>query len=307
MMMLRSITQVWFWLLLLLLGYVATGFYQVRPGEVGIVRRFGRVQPELAGPGLHWGWPWGLDRIDRIAIDERRQLVVGYVETDDPNKEYLPVGQVLTGDNHLLNVLITVYYTVDPKSAVSFMLNQDKVDMVIARWAEEGFVLALAGEKIDAVLLGDAHHLEARMQAHLSQAMQRLGIGVRIEQINIHKVQPPTELVEVYLEVNRARTQRDIVEREAIGMKNTEISMAQQDALRSKSETRSRVHELLTQARAEADRFAYWLSQLPKDASQRQAALLRYYLDEMQQVFSRMQVRTASDLPLDQTVIQPGK
>lgn len=297
----------WLWLGILLLGYLATGFYQVRPGEIAVVRRCGRVLPETSGPGLHWGLPWGIDQVDRVAVDERRQIMVGFVVDDNPNLEYLPLGQVLTGDNHLLNVHLSVYYRVDPRSVAAFMLLQDRIDPLLARWAEEGMVLALASERIDPVLLGEAHQLEARMQTYLGQAAARLGLGVRIEQINIQSMQPPEELVEVYREVNRARTQRDIAEREALGQKHTEISLARQDAARTQSESISRANDKRLAAQAEADRFLYWLKRLPQEEAPRRMAIFQWYLGEMQTVWSRMQVRTVSDLPLDQTIIQPGK
>src|SRR5262245_57879004 len=88
---------------LLLLSYVATGLYQVQPGEVAVVQRFGRVLLETQGPGLHYGLPWGLDRVVRVAVGERRELAVGFVNVEDPRQDKLPLGQLLTGDNHLIN------------------------------------------------------------------------------------------------------------------------------------------------------------------------------------------------------------
>src|SRR6059058_4722420 len=99
-------------LLLLLLGYLATGVYQVRPGERAVVRRCGRVLDETPGPGLHVGLPWGIDRVDKVAVDEHRVFAVGFVDADEPNPDATPPGQVLTGDNNLANVRLTVGYRV---------------------------------------------------------------------------------------------------------------------------------------------------------------------------------------------------
>ena len=53
-------------------GLPATGLYQVLPGEAAVVRRFGRVLPERPEPGLYLGLPWGMDRVDRVAVDQLR-------------------------------------------------------------------------------------------------------------------------------------------------------------------------------------------------------------------------------------------
>ncbi|HMP60811.1 MAG TPA: SPFH domain-containing protein, partial [Gemmatales bacterium] len=103
------------WLVLVLLalaGYLVSGLTQVRPGEVGVVRRLGQVV-DVVAPGLHLGLPWGFGRVDRVAIDEQRQLNVGYVDRDDPLPDRLPVGQVLTADDQLLNLRITLFFRVD--------------------------------------------------------------------------------------------------------------------------------------------------------------------------------------------------
>ncbi len=49
----------------------------VAPGEVVVVRRLGRVVEPPWGPGLHWHFPAGIDRLDRIRTDAVRQLTIG--------------------------------------------------------------------------------------------------------------------------------------------------------------------------------------------------------------------------------------
>ena len=55
---------------------LTAGVVQVRPGERAVVRRFGRVLEHKPEPGLWVGLPWGMDRVDRVAVD-RVQSVDG--------------------------------------------------------------------------------------------------------------------------------------------------------------------------------------------------------------------------------------
>ena len=48
-----------------LVAITATGWVEVAPGEVVVVRRLGRILSPPWTPGPHLGWPLGLDRIDR--------------------------------------------------------------------------------------------------------------------------------------------------------------------------------------------------------------------------------------------------
>src|SRR5687767_10880041 len=46
----------------------------IQPGERAVVRRFGRVLEEKAAAGLHFYLPFGMDRIDRIKVNEVREV-----------------------------------------------------------------------------------------------------------------------------------------------------------------------------------------------------------------------------------------
>ena len=78
-----------------------TGFCAVRPGEQVVLRRFGRLVKPAWGPGLHWGLPLGIDRIDRVRTDLVRRLVLGERDPDDavgrPRRGRVPDGRSQSG------------------------------------------------------------------------------------------------------------------------------------------------------------------------------------------------------------------
>ena len=57
-----------------------TAMANLRPGEVVVVRRFGRALPLLWTQGPHLAWPLGIDRIDRVRVDVVRRLEVGLAD-----------------------------------------------------------------------------------------------------------------------------------------------------------------------------------------------------------------------------------
>ncbi len=62
---------------ILLILYLLSGVYIVRPGEAAVVRRFGTVTAGNTGPGLHYRWPWPVDRVDIVAVDAVRRVHPG--------------------------------------------------------------------------------------------------------------------------------------------------------------------------------------------------------------------------------------
>src|SRR5207302_7930229 len=95
-----------------LLAYLATGLAVVQQDELGVVRRFGAVPRDPSTgrslhyePGLHWGLPWGIDRVERIKTGQTRTLTVGARDpqaaplAQAPNPE---TDDFLTGDLNLV-------------------------------------------------------------------------------------------------------------------------------------------------------------------------------------------------------------
>lgn len=288
----------------LVFAWLATGFFQVRPGELAVVRRCGAVFGEPRGPGLHFGLPWGLDQVDRVAVDAQRELPVGYQDAAGPDDERLAVGQLLTGDNNLLNLRLTVYWRVDPRQVVRFSELQERLEPTLRRLAEETMLATVSGARIDPILYGQARALEDTLRRRLAERAGAYALGVLIEQVNVNFAQPPSDLSEAFREVNRARTRREIAEREAQSLKSREVSLARQDAEAIRSEGAAGAAARKTQARAEAAEFLVRLRALPTDPAARRQALFSLYLARMQEVLGKLQIRAVSG-DTDQTVVLP--
>src|SRR5437870_2216551 len=100
----------------------ATALTQVESGELAVVRRFGRVLPHKPGPGLYCGLPWGMDRVDRVAVGKARRTTVGFTAPVEEDAGVTPPGQLLTGDHNLVNVQAEVYYKVIEEQVDRFAL-----------------------------------------------------------------------------------------------------------------------------------------------------------------------------------------
>src|SRR6516165_1603175 len=123
----------WILVLLVLVGYGLTGVVQVRPGELAVVRRFGRVLGHKPEPGLWVGLPWGMDRVDRVEVDSVRSVTVGYSSEEESSDRNIPAGQLLTGDHNLVNVQVVLYYKVRPEEVAQYVVQGARVEGALAR------------------------------------------------------------------------------------------------------------------------------------------------------------------------------
>jgi len=302
----------WWWLILLVLLYACTGIFQVMPGEWAVVRRCGQPLAEPRGPGLHWGMPWGIDQVDRVAVDEQRQLTVGYFDETGPGdslaplNQAAPTGQLLTGDNQILNLRVNVLYRVNRDKLVDYVTMRPSLEELLQRSTEEAMTESVASQRIDQILTGRAAVLESMILDRLRQRSAEYRTGLVINSVNIATAQPPQELVEIFRDVNRARSQRDVVITDANARRNADVSEARRDAEKQSVQGKAYAAARYSQAQSEAGAFRALLATFPTTEPAASAALLQLYLNEMQPILSRMQVRTLSDQGVEQVVIMPS-
>jgi membrane protease subunit HflK len=184
--------------------YAATGVTQVQPGERGLVRRFGRFV-ERAGPGLHVGWPYPFERVDRVALDRVRRLSVGYEPDRDEEVSY-PPGQMLTGDHNLINVQVLIDYTLEENALERFILQADRAETALARAAESLIAEYAGANTVDKVLLMGKLEIPQLLLGQLQSQIDRYGLGITVEGCSVSYLYPPSEVKLAFDEVNRAQT-----------------------------------------------------------------------------------------------------
>ena len=54
--------------------WLATGFYVINQGERGVELKFGKKNL-VTGPGLHWRFPWPIERIEKVNVDQARAIL----------------------------------------------------------------------------------------------------------------------------------------------------------------------------------------------------------------------------------------
>jgi membrane protease subunit HflK len=265
--------------------YLATGLAMVQQDEVGVVRRCGAVLAEPWPPGLHWGLPWGLDRLDRVKTGQTRTLAVGappeqaapLAVAPDPDAD-----DFLTGDLNLVTAQATLQYRVADPAA--YLFAAPSVDAALTLAAESALARALADRGIDDVLTtGRAEVAEAMLRAIQAQA-DRQGLGVSVRAVRLGRVAPPTPVAPAFADAARARSDR----RQLVTAAQEYRDRALADAHGLAQEISDRAaagHERSIQlARGEADRFTKVLAQARKDPA---ATRRRLYLETLAELLPR--------------------
>jgi membrane protease subunit HflK len=284
---------------LLLLGIAHTAWTclaQVEPGERGVVLRFGRVVGTV-GPGLYIGWPWGIDRVERVAVDRVRQVAIGFSESESDDLGLaIPPGQLLTGDHNLINVQVVVRFAVDETQVEQFMLYGDGADSFVARAAETALAEWVAGRGVDDVLLRGKEALPRWLVSETQRRIAPYGLGVRVQLATVNSLSPPFQVKGAFEAVNSAQNE---IQRE-LNRAQQEADASWSNALsyKFKLETRARVDAAAVKnlAHVEAEAFLKRLAMLEPMRHQNSNYLATLWWDEVTKIYTAMRATGRLDL-----------
>ncbi|HEX4612489.1 MAG TPA: cation-translocating P-type ATPase family protein [Urbifossiella sp.] len=273
-----------------LLGWGITGFAQVEPGEVGVVRRFGAVVADL-GEGLHVRWPWPVETVTRVRTAEVRTVEIGFrgvtpearspaVPPPADGKLRRPGGEALTwasshgdgaatrtdeavmitGDGDLVEVLATVRYHVADARRFQFGLVDPEA---LLRSAAESVVRELvAGGRFLDLLTVRRGGLEAEATVRLARRLDAAvpgGHGIALDGFTFHDLHPPPEVVGSYHGVAKAIQERDRVLNDAEADALRTVRRAAEEGERTVSRARTEANRQVKDADALARAFDAWV------------------------------------------------
>ncbi len=273
---------------LILLITAVTALTQVEPGERAVVRRFGMVLADRPGPGLYRGLPWGMDRVDRVAVGKVRRISVGFTGAESEDPSGTPAGQLVTGDHNLVNVQAEIYYKVSEDQVDKFALQADRVEPVLARLTEAALAEWIAGRTVDDVLVRGKLELPAHVRDVVQERLRPYDLGVEVEQASIIRLYPPDEVKTAFDEVAKAQTKIRTQINQAEQEKERRLSEARAEVFHKQRQAAAYTQEQKLQAQAEAAAFLKQLAQYRTLAARDPDYLNTLWLDGMTAIYAKM-------------------
>ncbi len=208
----------------LIVLYLATGFYTVRTGEVGIERRFGVVSATDLPPGLHWRWPWPIGEALTCSVEGFVRIAIGF-RTKEPAADPLGFyGQIvslddeedadrvleealyLSADENLVDVLATAQYRVI--DATGYALGLEDGESAARNGVLSALVRELAYQPIDQILTNQRSSLEERVRAEANRVLASSSPAIRVEEFRFLNVHSPREVHYDFRDVASAQEDR---------------------------------------------------------------------------------------------------
>ena len=219
-------------LIVLLIALLLTSYYTVGAESEGVVLRFGKFLRTVE-PGLHFKLPFGIDAV--TVLPTRRQLklefgfsTAGYTNPIQAGQDPKEEKSMVTGDLNAALVEWVVQYRIeDPRQYLFDVRNPEGT----LRDLSEAAMREVVGDRtVDELITVGRQDIEIEALARMQELSKRYQLGIRVDQVQLKNVNPPSQVQASFNEVNKAQQDRENAINVANGEYNKIIPKAKGEA-----------------------------------------------------------------------------
>lgn len=192
---------------------------------------------------------------------------------------------MVTGDENIVDIDFAVQWQVNPARPQDYIFNIQDPEGTIKAVAESAMREVTGRRNIQAVLTTDRAAIENEVLQLMQTTLDGYGAGVRIRAVQLQKVDPPSQVIDAFRDVQAARQDQDRVQNEAQTYASRVVPEARGEAARVIQQAEAYKERIVAEARGNAARFisVYEEYRLAPDVTRE-----RMFLETMERVFAGM-------------------
>ena len=263
---------------ILVMIWIASGFYIVNAGERGVVLRFGKYL-ETTQSGPRWHLPYPIETKEIVNLEQVRTVEVGYRSTvkNKVPKESL----MLTDDENIIDIQFAVQYIL--KNPEDYLFNNRSPDDAVLQAAETAVREIVGKNRMDFVLYEGRAEISAKASKLVQDILDRYKTGINISKVSMQNAQPPEQVQAAFDDAVKAGQDRERLKSEGQAYANDVIPKARGNASRLMQEADGYKQRIVDSAEGDASRFKQILVEYNKAPG---VTRERLYLDTVQQMMT---------------------
>ena len=254
--------------------------FRVSPDELGVVLYFGRpVRQEP--PGLHFRLPYPIEEVHlpKVTRQNITQIGVRLGEADRRPVAMPDESLMLTGDENIVDINFVVFWRI--KDAQQYLFNIQNPDITVKDVAQSAMREVVGQSNIQPLLTGARQETEQAVHKLMQSVLDIYGAGVRIDEVRLQRVDPPTQVIDAFRDVQAARADQERLQNEAQAYASRVLPEARGEAERILQAARGYKEQTVAEATGQTSRFLKVLEEYKKapDVTRK-----RMYLETMERV-----------------------
>ncbi|HRP77211.1 MAG TPA: FtsH protease activity modulator HflK, partial [Rhodocyclaceae bacterium] len=235
---------------LVLVVWLASGFYTVDANQRSVVLRFGK-QIETTEPGLRWRLPFPIESHEIVDLTGVRTIEVGYRGAE--RNRVLREALMLTDDANIINIQFAVQYFL--KSPEDYLFNNRFPDDAVMQAAETAMREIVGKSTMDFALYEGREDIAATAHELMQTILDRYQTGILISRVMMQNAQPPEQVQAAFDDAVKAGQDRERMRNEGEAYRNDVVPRARGTAARLLEESNAYRERVIANAEGEASRF----------------------------------------------------
>lgn len=273
-------------LIIFLVIWAATGFYRVNPQQQGVVLRFGEWVRTTA-PGLHYHLPFPIESVLTPEVTRDNRIEIGFRDisgNSSSRRDIADESQMITGDENIVDIDFVVFWRIS--DAGQYLFNLAEPDETIKVAAEAVMREIIGRTPIQTALTEGRQDIQAQARSQLQDLLNDYKSGVRVRDVQLLAVDPPSDVIDAFNEVQRARQDRDRLKNEAEAFRNDIVPRARGAAAKLVAEAEAYQAEVMNRAKGDSSRFdqVYTAYKADPDVTRE-----RIYIETVEEIFTNVE------------------
>ena len=277
------------WLSLLVLAAIAmwglSGFFSVDPDELGVVLRFGKYVRD-AKPGLNYHLPYPIELVLTPKVTWVNRIDIGMRLVEDLRRgttmrDVSEESLMLTGDENIVDVNFSIFWLVKPDGVGDYLFNIQQPEGTVKAVAESA-MREIVGRSTLQPVLTERQPIETAVQELMQSTLNKYGSGIQITQVQLQKVDPPSQVIDAFRDVQAARSDLERAQNEAQTYANKVIPEARGRAAQITQNAEAYREQTVAEAKGATSRFLKIYDEYKKAP---EVTRQRMYLETIERLF----------------------
>ncbi len=272
--------------ILVIAGWLITGFYRVNTDQQGVALIFGELW-DTSPPGLHYNIPAPIGEVIKPTVTRVNRVEVGFRSSTGSRRNtarnVTQESLMLTGDENIIDTQFVVFWKI--QDAAKFLFKVRNPELTVKAAAESAMREIIGKSEFEYSRTTGRGKITDEVKNLIQKTLDGYGAGIILTQIEIQGIEPPAAVIDAFKDVAAAKQDAERAENEATAYRNEVTQRAAGEAAQVVAAAEAYKEEQIAKATGETQRF---LSVYKEYVEDKDVTRRRLYLETMEEVLEGM-------------------
>lgn len=241
----------------LLVLFITLCTYIVKPGEHAVVQQFGAWERTKVDEGLSFKFPWPIETVTKVNVNEIRKMNIGFAETygrgNTAARDIPEESLMLTSDRNIVDIDLVLQWNI--KSAEDYLFNINDQESTIKKVAESAIREEIGQTNMFPIITTERDLVAQSTKEIIQTNLDEYNSGVNITQVLIQRAEVHPDVQQAFQDVQSAKQDAEDVQNRARAYREDILPKARGAAIQLIQDAQAYKESTVAKSTGDAERF----------------------------------------------------